>query len=407
MKDENFTDSDFLTAESPKKSARVKPVAFFISNSYNKKRSPPAKRLKKSDFMPVLCKIFENADPRTTKLPLFEFKVADNFFFYIFEKISLQNFQKTDTFELMCVALPKCLCRLKVKALITTDYTDEKFSENQNWSIVPPKRKTTLIQSHICLSDELIRIFPKLAIVDKKWSIRLSQDLKAFQDKHKMILSLEKISNTTGQFSVKHRGKNKTYVLNLWRPLPALLCSTRIDCTEKGYSSSLQVFTVETVDPDDPVFWSPQNWRVKANSCKNHRKSKIKLPRANYEKNSNFRKISSDSELDQISLRENFLDLIKSLKPKPKTPGGKPIGRPRLKRGRKRSILGHIPTTKNRASKKKLDTVSIKTDNFRNSRRAKKFSDREIFSESDLDHVEISEDFDFLSSKNIPKKIFS
>ena len=227
MKVENF--SDFSTAKSSTKSAVKKPVAFFISNSYNKRSSPPAKRLKKSDFMPVLSQIFENADPRTTKLPLFQFKVADKFFFYMFETISLQNFQKTKTFELMCVAFPKCKCRLKIEALITTDFTKEMFSENENWSIVPPKRKTTLIQSHICLSDELFRIFPKLAIVDQKWSIRLSQDLKASQRKRIRILSFEKISNTTGQFSVNHNGKNKNYELNLGRDLPGLYLSTCVD----------------------------------------------------------------------------------------------------------------------------------------------------------------------------------
>ena len=130
------------------------------------------------------------------------------------------------------------------------------------------------------------------------------------------------------------------------------------------------------------------------------------MPPANYEKKSNLRKISSDSELDQISLSENFSDFIKkSLKPKPQTPGGKPKGRPRLKRGMKRSTLGRIPKPKKRL--KKLDTVSNVTNNLRNSRRAKKFSEREIYSESDLDHVEISEDFDFHLSKHIPKKIFS
>ena len=405
MKVENF--SDFSTPKSSNKSAVKKPAAFFISNSYNRRSGPPkAKRLKKSDFMPVLSQIFENADPRTTKLPLFEFKVADKFFFYIFEKISLQNFQKTNTYELMCVAFPKCKCRLKIDALITTDFTKEMFSENENWSLVPPKRKTTLIQSHICLSDELFRIFPKLAIIDQKWSIRLSQDLKASQRKRIRILSFEKISNTTGQFSVNHNGNNKNYVLNLGRNLPGLYFSTCVDCTEKSDSSSLHVFAVETVDPDDPTFWNPENWKVKHYASKKRRTKKIKVPPANYEKKSNLRKISSDSELDQISLSENFSDFIKkSLKPKPQTPGGKPKGRPRLKRGMKRSILGRIPKPKKRL--KKLDMVSIETDNFRNSRRAKKFSDREIYSESDLDHVEISDDFDFHLSKNIPKKIFS
>ena len=138
----------------------------------------------------------------------------------------------------------------------------------------------------------------------------MRQGFKASKDMH--IFNIEKISNTAGQFSIYRdkKGKKKNYAFTLKRANPALLSSFRIDCTEKGDSSSLRVFAVETVDPDDPTFWSPQNWRVKANQSEKHRKNQILLPRDDYGKRSNSRKISSDSELDQISLSEKFLNLI-------------------------------------------------------------------------------------------------
>ena len=400
VKVENFSDSDILNANTHEND--VKPYIQFFEND---QRRSPVKEQKKSDFMPVLCQIFENSDPRTTKLPLFEFKVADNFFFYMFEKISLQHFQNTNTFELTCAAFPNCRCRFKIEALITTDFTNEIFSKNRNWSIVPPKRKSKLIQSHICKTDKFIRNFPKLAKVrGQNWSIRFkSKDIKVSQDMY--ILSLEKISDTAGHFLVNHNGKNKIYVLNLRRALPALLWPFRIDCTEKGYSSPLRVFAVETVDPNDATFWSPQNWKVKANLNKKIRKDKI-LPRVNNEKESNSRKICSDSELDRTSLNENFFEFIKKSRGRPKgARGGKRPPRFRLsnQKDQKRA--------KNIALEKKLNRVSNETQEFSRHLRSKaklrltnKILDREIYSESDLDHVEISEDFKFSVIKNIPQK---
>ena len=400
VKVENFSDSE----------NDVKPYIQFLENS-----SPPVKRQKKSDFLPVLCQIFKNADPRTTKLPIFEFKVGDNFYFYIFENKSLENFKKTNNFDLTCAAFPKCRCKIKIEALITTDFTDEIFSKNRNWSIVPPKRKSTLIQSHIC--STLVRVFPKLAKDGENWSIRSqSQDFNVSQDIY--ISSLEKLSDTACQFSVNHNGKIKNYVpaLKVYRALPALLSCFRIDCTEKGDSSSLRVFAVETVDPDDATFWSPQNWKIKANSAKKLPKKKITLPRANSDTDSiseiesNSRKICSDSEIDQISLHENFFELIK-----------KPLlgiqkegqSKKRAPRFRKRRFTSRYKQAKNKAwrLKNKIETVSNETQNFSrqlmskpNSRPANKISDREIYSESDLDHVEMSEDFNLYLSKNIPEK---
>ena len=411
VKVENFSDSEILSADTPDESsesdsdsADVKPSIRFFEKS-----SRPAKRLKKSDFLPVLCQIFEKSDPRTTKLPIFEFKVADNFFLYIFKIISLQNFQKTDTFELTCVAFPKCRCKIKIKALITTDLTDEIFSKNRNWSIVPPKRVSTLIQSHNCESIDKNPAFQIFAKVGRKRSM-LRQGYKASKDMH--IFNIEKISNTAGQFSIYRgkRGKKKNYAFKLKRSNPALLSSFRIDCTEKGDSSSLRVFAVETVDPDDPTFWSPQNWRVKANQSEKHRKNQILLPRAGYKKGSNSRKISSDSELDQISLDENFLAYIKKQifeKFRSQNRGGrsKKTG-PRYKfsdhriKNHSRNIL--IENAKSRLNnifnEKKISKASV--------RHANNFSDREIYSESDLDHVEISDEFDLYLSQNIPHNVY-
>ena len=408
VKVENFSESDISAVKTPEND--VKPYIQFLENS-----SPPVKKLKKSDFIPVLCQIFKNSDPRTTKLPVFEFKVADNFFFYIFEKISLQNFKKTNNFDLTCAAFPKCRCKIKIEALITTDFTDEIFSKNRNWAIVPPKRKSTLIQSHIC--STVVRVFPKLAKDGEHWSIRSqSQDFNVSQDIY--ISSLEKISDTACQFSVNHNGKNKNYVpaLKVYRALPALLSSFRIDCTEKSDSSSLRVFAVETVDPDDATFWSPHNWKIKANSAKKLPKKKITLPRADYDSDSiseiesNSREIFSDSELDQISLHENFFELIK----KPLfeiQKGGQ--SKKRAPRFRKRRFTSRYKLAKNKAWRliNKIKTVSNETQNFSrqlmskpNLRPANKISDREIYSESDLDHVEMSEDFNLYLSKNIPEK---
>ena len=303
VKVENFSDSEILSADTPDRSsesdsdsADVKPSIQFFEKS-----SRPAKRLKQSDFIPVLCQIFEKSDPRTTKLPIFEFKVADNFFLYIFEIISLRNFQKTKTFDLTCVGFPKCRCKIKIKALITTDVTDEIFSKNRNWSIVPPKRKSMLIQSHNCDSQK----------VGQKWSMRsmLGQNFNVSQDMH--ISNFEKISDTAGQFLVDHNGLEKNYSLNLRRAMPPLLSSIRINCTEKGDSSYIRVFAVETVDPDDATFWSLKNWKIKANSSQKPKKDKIILPQANYTRGSNSSEVYSDSELDQISLDENFLESIK------------------------------------------------------------------------------------------------
>ena len=100
VKVENFSDSEILSADTPDESsesdsdsADVKPSIQFFEKS-----SRPAKRLKKSDFIPVLCQIFEKSDPRTTKLPIFEFKVADDFFLYKFEII--QNIVMNECYKM-------------------------------------------------------------------------------------------------------------------------------------------------------------------------------------------------------------------------------------------------------------------------------------------------------------------
>ena len=151
--------------------------------------------------------------------------------------------------------------------------------------------------------------------------------------------------------------------------MPALLCSIRTDCTEKGDSSSLQVFAVETVDPDDATFWSPQNWKVKANSAKKLPKKKITLPRANSDTDSiseiesNSREIFSDSELDQISLHENFFELIK--KPLFEIQKGGQSTK-RAPRFRKRRFTSRYKLAKNKAWRliNKIKTVSNETQNF-------------------------------------------